>query len=62
MMMSADILCLACYAIRDNRLLEIGRSVFCHLELHVCKARAVVHGGKFFDRMKRVVVSVSLLA
>lgn len=62
MMMSADILCLACYAISDNRLLEIGGSVVCHLEPHLCKARTVVHGAKCFDRMKRVVVGVRLLA
>jgi len=49
---------LAFHAISHNRLIEISRSVSCYLEPHLCKARTVVHGGKFFDRIERVVVSV----
>jgi len=58
----ADILHLAFHAISDNRLIQIGREVFHHLEPHLYKIGTVVHGGKFLDRMKRVVSDLSLFA
>ena len=47
-----DILRFAFCAVSDNRLVQIGRSVFHHLEPHLCKAWTVVHGSEFLDRMK----------